>query len=94
MLFPFDNRLVLCSVTGRDLQRKFFETNNSNYYIAYGEYGEEVRQNIDPDATYYIVTDTYCSSYAYNNLTVVDYYDEGVFARDLVADYIRDGRME
>jgi 2',3'-cyclic-nucleotide 2'-phosphodiesterase (5'-nucleotidase family) len=94
MLFPFDNRLVLCSVKGRDLQRKFFETNNSNYYIAYGEYGEELRKNIDPNATYYIVTDTYCSSYAYNNLTVVDYYDEGVFARDLVADYIRDGRME
>ena len=94
MLFPFDNRLVLCSVKGRDLQRKFFETSNSNYYIAYGEYGEELRKNIDPNATYYILTDTYCSSYAYNNLTVVDYYDEGVFARDLVADYIRDGRME
>ena len=94
MLFPFDNRLVLCSVKGSDLQRKFFETSNSNYYIAYGEYGEELRKNIDPNATYYILTDTYCSSYAYNNLTVVDYYDEGVVARDLVADYIRDGRME
>jgi 2',3'-cyclic-nucleotide 2'-phosphodiesterase (5'-nucleotidase family) len=94
MLFPFDNRLVLCSVKGRDLQRKFFETSNSNYYIAYGEYGESIRNNIDPNATYYILTDTYCSSYAYNNLTVVDSYDAGVFARDLVADYIRDGRME
>ena len=94
MLFPFDNRLVLCSVKGRDLQRKFFETTNSNYYISYGAYGESIRNNIDPNATYYIITDTYCSSYAYNNLTVIEYYDEGVFARDLVADYIRDGRMK
>lgn len=94
MLFPFDNQLVLCSVKGSDLKRKFFETTNSNYYISYGEYGESIRNNIDPNKTYYIITDTYCSSYAYNNLTVVDYYDEGVFARDLVADYIRDGGMK
>ena len=93
-LLPFDNQLVLCSIKGRDLKNKFFETNNSNYYIAYGDYGASIRNNIDYNATYYIITDTYCSSYAYNNLTVIDYYDAGVFARDLVADYIQAGGFE
>ena len=93
-LLPFDNQLVLCSIKGRDLKNKFFETNNSNYYIAYGDYGASIRNNIDYNATYYIITDTYCSSYAYNNLTVVEYYDAGVYARDLIADYIRAGGLE
>ena len=93
-LLPFDNQLVLCSIKGRDLKNKFFETNNSNYYIAYGDYGASIRNNIDYNATYYIITDTYCSSYAYNNLTVVDYYDAGIYARDLIADYIRAGGLQ
>ena len=93
-LLPFDNQLVLCSISGRDLKNKFFETNNSNYYIAYGDYGASIRNNIDYNATYYIITDTYCSSYAYNHLTVVDYYDAGVYARDLIADYIRAGGLQ
>ena len=93
-LLPFDNQLVLCSIKGRDLKNKFFETNNSNYYIAYGDYGASIRNNIDYNATYYIITDTYCSSYAYNNLTVVEYYDAGVYARDLIADYVRAGGLE
>ena len=93
-LLPFDNQLVLCSISGRDLKNKFFETNNSNYYISYGDYGASIRNNIDYNATYYIVTDTYCSSYAYNNLTVVEYYDAGVYARDLIADYVRAGGLQ
>ena len=93
-LLPFDNQLVLCSIKGRDLKNKFFETSNSNYYIAYGDYGASIRNNIDYNATYYIITDTYCSSYAYNNLTVVEYYDAGVYARDLIADYIRAGGLQ
>lgn len=93
-LLPFDNQLVLCSISGRDLKNKFFETNNSNYYIAYGDYGASIRNNIDYNATYYIITDTYCSSYAYNNLTVVEYYDAGVYARDLLADYIKAGGLQ
>ena len=93
-LLPFDNQLVLCSIKGRDLKNKFFETNNSNYYIAYGDYGASIRNNIDYNATYYVITDTYCSSYSYNNLTVVEYYDAGVYARDLIADYIRAGGLQ
>ncbi len=90
-ILPFDNRLVLCSVKGSDLKRNFFETSNKNYYIYYGEYGAEVKNSIDSDATYYIITDTYTSTYAYNRLTEVARYDMDFFARDLVADFIKNG---
>ncbi len=93
MLFPFDNQLVLCSIQGRDLSSRFLNTSNSNYYIAYGDYGKELKNSIDPDATYYVVVDTYSASYAPNRLTVVDRYDEGVYARDLLADYVKDGGL-
>lgn len=93
MLFPFDNELVLCSVKGRDLLDKFFETDNSRYYIAYGEYGQQVWQNIDLNATYYIVVDSYTSVYAPNRLTEVERYTPGVYARDLLADFILSGGM-
>lgn len=91
MIFPFDNPIVLCSISGRDLQKKFFETDNDRYYISYGSYGEKVENNINPTATYYIVTDSYTSLYKYNNLTEIARYDEKTFARDLLADYIAQG---
>ncbi len=90
-LFTFDNQITLCSVKGRDLKRKFFETNNSDYFISYGDYGNSVKNNIDPNATYYIVVDTYTADYGYNNLTIVERYREDVFARDLLAEYIKSG---
>lgn len=92
-LFPFDNQLVLCSIAGRDLKSKFFETSNSNYFICYDAYGESVRRNIDPDGKYYIVTDTYSAYYAPNKLTVVAEYDTDIFARDLLANYIENSGM-
>ena len=93
-IFPFDNQLHLCSIKGQDLKDKFFETDNDRYFIAYGQYGEKVRKSIDPNATYYIVVDSYTSSYKYNNLTVVDAYLDDYFARDMIADYISTGAFE
>jgi 2',3'-cyclic-nucleotide 2'-phosphodiesterase (5'-nucleotidase family) len=92
-LFPFDNQLTLCSVKGRDLWNKFLNTDNSNYFISYGEYGAEVYSNIDMNATYYLITDSYSALYGPNKLTVVAEYDEGVYARDLLADYIGEGGL-
>ena len=63
-------------------------------FIGYGRYGEQVRQNIDPDATYYIVTDTYTSQYASNRLTEIARFDEITFARDLLAEYIKAGGLK
>lgn len=92
-LFPFDNQLTLCSVKGRDLKSKFFESNNDRYFICYGDYGESIKQNINLNDTYYIVVDSYTAYYKYNNLTVVEEYDPTVFARDLLAAYIKNGGL-
>lgn len=93
-LLPFDNELVLCSIQGSDLLSKFINSNNSNYYVAYGDYGKSVKNDIDPNATYYIITDTYSSLYAPNHITEIEHYDDGIYARDLVAEYIKNGGLE
>ena len=91
MVLPFDNQIVLCSIKGRYLLSRFINTNNSDYYICYSAYGNEVKGNIDSNATYYVVVDSYTAQYAPNKLTVVKEYDPTVFARDLLADFIADG---
>ena len=93
-ILPFDNQIVLCKISGRNLKNKFFNTSNDRYYISYGSYGESIKNNIDLNATYYIVVDTYTSQYAPNGLTEVARYDETTFARDLMADYIRKGGLK
>ena len=93
-VLPFDNHLVLCSIKGKDLKSKFFETTNENYYISYGSYGESVKNNIDPNATYYVIVDSYTSTYKYNNLTEIERLNEDFFARDLLAEYIREGNIK
>ena len=90
-LFPFDNQIVLCSIKGRELVSKFIETTHSKYYMGYTAYGENLIGNVDPDATYYVVVDTYSASYSPNKMTIVEYYDEGVYARDLIADFMGKG---
>ncbi len=92
MLFPFDNEIVLCSIKGRDLKSRYFE--NGEYFIYVSTYGEKVRQNIDVNRVYYIITDTWNSGYDDNKLTVIDYLGEGVYARDLLAGYIQQGGLE
>ena len=92
-ILPFDNQIVLCSIRGRDLVNKFLNTSNSNYFIYCGDYGNSIKNNIDYNATYYVITDTYSSQYTYNNLTEVARYDETTFARDLLAEYIKSGNL-
>ena len=89
-LLPFDNDLVLCTISGRDLYNKFINTDNSDYYICYGSNSVS---NIDFNKTYYIVTDTYTSTYSYNNLTEVARYTPGVSARDLFAEFVKAGGL-
>ena len=94
MVLPFDNQIVLCSIQGRYLKSRFINTSNSDYYIYYGDYGESVKNSIDPNATYYVVVDSYTSQYGPNHLTVVKEYDPDVYARDLLAEYIAEGGWE
>lgn len=93
-VFPFNNELVLCSVSGKNLKDKFFESDHYAYYISYGAYGASIKDNIDPNGTYYIVVDSYTSTYAPNGLTEIQRYDPGVYARDLLAEYIEAGGLE
>lgn len=90
-LLPFDNNIVLCSISGRDLLSRVV---NAEHY-AYTHYFADgvTADSIDPDGTYYIVVDTYTSDYRWNNMTVVEEYDAGVYARDLFAAYIQAGNL-
>jgi 2',3'-cyclic-nucleotide 2'-phosphodiesterase (5'-nucleotidase family) len=85
-VLPFDNRLALCSITGANLKSRFI--NNSSYYIAYSDYGAGL--TISDTKTYYVIVDTYSAYYASNKLTVIELYDEDVYARDLLAEYFRE----
>lgn len=93
-LFPFDNELVLCSIAGIDLDRVFFHSMNDNYFIYCGDYGNEVRDSIDPTAVYYVIVDTYSSTYEPNRLTEIERLGEAYYARDMLADLIRAGGLE
>ena len=90
-LFPFDNELVLCSVSGATLKQRFLY--NSEYVISLSEYGKSILDNIDPNGTYYIVLDTWSSDYDPNRATEIDRYGNNVFARDLLARYIKEGGL-
>ena len=90
-LLPFDNELVLCSISGRDLYYKFINSDNSDYYVSYGSNNVS---DIDFSKTYYIVTDTYTSTYRYNNLTEVARYGTDIYARDLFAELVKSGGLE
>ncbi len=88
-LFPFDNQIVLATISGSKL-KNFFTRNN--YYTACDIGFSE--SSIDDAKTYYVITDTYTAYYSYNGMTEVARLDETTFARDLLADYIRGGGLE
>lgn len=88
MILPFDNALMLCKISGRNLIDKFF--NNSKYYY----YTKLSVKDINPNQYYYIVADTWTSGYAWVNCTEIACYGENIFARDLLADYIKAGKWE
>ncbi len=90
-LFPFDNDLVLCSIRGSDLLDRFINSTNERYAV-YGD--RDTMRHIHPAGTYYVVVDTYTSDYAPNRLTVVEEYESGIYARDLLAEYIKNGGLE
>ena len=87
-LFPFDNELVLCAIKGKDLVDRFLESDN--YYICRDEV---LCSEIDPDEIYYIVVDSYTSTYAPNRLVEIERYGEPLYARDLLGNYIANGGL-
>ncbi len=93
-LFPFDNQLVLCSMSGAYLNDVFFETPSANYFYYYESYGASVKGNVDPNATYYVIVDSYSSTYAPNHMTEIARFESNVYARDLLALFAKDGGFE
>ena len=93
-LFTFNNPLQLCSLTGYYLYYKFTNTSNGDYHVSYSSFGNIHRSDIDFNATYYVVVDSYTSDYAANHLTVIDTFDDSFYARDMLAEYISNGNME
>ena len=90
-LFPFDNELVLCSIRGKDLIERFLETDNSNYFISCKE---DLADNIDKNGIYYVVVDSYSSTYGPNCLTEIERYGDAYYARDMLANFILSGGLE
>lgn len=88
-LFPFDNDLVLGAISGEKLLSQFINSQNSNYFCSYQS---DLASGIQKDKTYYIITDTYSSTYAKNRITEVARI-KGTYARDLLREYIADGNM-
>ena len=89
-LFPFDNELVLCSIRGRDLKQRFLDGDNSNYFICCDE---SQTNHIENDAIYYVVVDSYSSTYGPNRLTEIERYGEAYYARDMLADFIQNSGL-
>ncbi len=85
-LLTFDNRIVLCTTDGFTIKSKF---GGSGLKAAFNS-GVDV-SSLEDDQTYYVVVDTYTAYKTFNNLTVVEFYDNYTFPRDLVADYISRG---
>ncbi len=87
-LLPFDNAIVLGSIKGSYLKSNFL-TAKSNYH-SYNP-GYLTASDVDDDATYYIIVDSYTSTYRANHITEVARLEGSIYARDLVAEYIKDG---
>ena len=95
-LFPFDNFVVLCRVTGARLLEQFI--NSSNYTCFYGEESSAILKNLSMNGTYYVIVDTYTANFNFNGLgwlDIVEYYDQEnpFYTRDALAQLIRDGGM-
>lgn len=89
-IFPFDNELVLCSIKGKDLLDRFINTDNTRYYIYENT---AITDNIDPNGTYYVIVDSYSSTYKSNRLTEIERYGKPYYGRDMLAEYFKNGGL-
>ena len=90
-LFPFDNDVSLCSISGRNLRSTQFITGSSNYFTKWSSYGESIKDNIDDSTTYYLVTDTYTVDYNTSLNVIAKFENGGIYARDLLNRFIANG---
>ncbi len=85
-VLPFDNEIVLGRISGAKLISQFFNSKVGYTYVSKIE-----QSSIKNNETYYIIVDTYTAFYKWNYITVIERYDSGVYARDLLAEFIKNG---
>lgn len=95
-LFPFDNPIILCKIDGSRLLSQFI--NADNYVCFYGEEGNAIKNNVDRNGIYYVVTDTYTANYNFMGmgyLEIVEYYDKQtpLYTRDALAWLVKEGGL-
>ena len=90
-LLPFNNRIVLCRASGSKLKSQFINTTNKSYHIALNDTFNA--SDVKETSTYFIVVDMYTALYKYNGLTIIDYYDQSTYARDLFAKAVKEGKL-
>ena len=88
MILTFDNPLYLCKIKGSDLKSQFL--NNGDYV----KYSTITYDQINDSEYYYIIADSWTALYKYARCTVVEKYDDSTFARDLLAQFIKNGGWE
>ncbi|MDE6617566.1 MAG: metallophosphoesterase [Clostridiales bacterium] len=86
-ILPFDNDIVLGRIQGTYLKSKFLETSNADYHI----YSTISSSNVSNNSYYYIIVDSYTSTFTSNRITEVKRWNSEKYARDLLADYVKTG---
>ena len=86
-ILPFDNDVVLGKIRGSDLKSRFLNASSENYY----KYAKISSADILDSKYYYIVVDSYTSTYKSNRITEVERATGGMYARDLLAEFIASG---
>lgn len=85
-ILPFDNDLVLGRILGSDLKSRFLSSRD-NYYI----YATIRESEVVGNEYYYIIVDSYTSTYRSNRITEVARLEGEIYARDLLADFVSAG---
>lgn len=84
-ILPFDNDIVLGKISGRYLKSQFL--NNDRYYI----YTTIKAAEVSDSEYYYIIVDSYTSTYYYNHIEEVVRLGGEIYARDLLAEFVSEG---
>ena len=84
-VLPFDNEIVLGQINGANLKKQFLNNTNYTTYTT-------IRENEVIDSqNYYIIVDSYSSTYKWNYITEIKRLGSGTYSRDLLAEFVSSG---
>ena len=85
-VLPFDNEIVLGKISGYYLKTQFLGSRD-NYHV----YSTVTSSQISDNEYYYIIVDSYSSTYSRNHIEEVVRLGSETYARDLLADFVKSG---